>query len=131
MSIDYREKCLSQKINVCYICGTAKSDLVVHHLDGDRSNNTLDNLVPMCRSCHSRLHSSKSVTGRLKELQDKLPDSTLCHTEGEFKPDKTVMVPVSKETRELIREEKDKYGMTYDGYLSRIVGQVDPVQEVE
>ena len=40
-------------------------------------------------------------------------------------------IPVSEETRELIREEKEKYGMTYDVYLARIVGEVDPLREVD
>lgn len=40
-------------------------------------------------------------------------------------------IPVSEETRELIREEKDKWGMTYDKYLQRITGRVDPVPESE
>lgn len=36
-------------------------------------------------------------------------------------------IAVSKETRDLIREEKDRYGMTYDAYLKRIAGEVPPV----
>jgi len=40
-------------------------------------------------------------------------------------------IPVSEETRALIREEKEKYGMSYDAYLKRIVGRVDPVRESE
>jgi hypothetical protein len=40
-------------------------------------------------------------------------------------------IPVSEETRELIREEKEKWGMTYDKYLQRIAGRVDPVPESE
>ena len=31
-------------------------DEVVHHIDGDRSNNDLDNLALMTRTAHSRLH---------------------------------------------------------------------------
>lgn len=38
-------------------------------------------------------------------------------------------IPVSEDTRALIREHKEKYGMTYDAYLRRVVGQVDPVQK--
>jgi hypothetical protein len=38
-------------------------------------------------------------------------------------------IPVSKETRALIREEKEKYGMSYDAYLRRVVGRVDPIRE--
>jgi len=36
-------------------------------------------------------------------------------------------IAVSEETRELIREEKEKYGMTYDAYLRRVAGRVNPI----
>lgn len=40
---------------VCEIC---KSDrfLVVHHVDGDRKNNSQDNLIKVCRRCHAKIH---------------------------------------------------------------------------
>jgi len=38
-------------------------------------------------------------------------------------------IPVSEETRTLIREEKERWGMTYDVYLKRVVGRVDPLPE--
>jgi hypothetical protein len=38
-------------------------------------------------------------------------------------------IPVSEETRAMIREEKEKYGMTYDAYLRRVVGRVDPIRD--
>lgn len=31
-------------------------DEVVHHIDGDRSNNSIDNLAVMTRAAHTRLH---------------------------------------------------------------------------
>jgi len=31
-------------------------DEVVHHIDGDRNNNNINNLALMTRSAHSRLH---------------------------------------------------------------------------
>jgi len=34
-------------------------------------------------------------------------------------------IPISEETRALIREEKDKYGMSYDAYLRRVVQKTD------
>lgn len=54
--LEYREKCLQQQINACVVCGT-DTKLVVHHIDGDRDNNSLDNLAPVCRSCHRKIHS--------------------------------------------------------------------------
>lgn len=41
-------------------------------------------------------------------------------------------IPVSEETRALIREEKDRLGMSYDKYLRAVVGRVEvEVREAE
>lgn len=47
-----------QKYNkgFCEICKTTKN-LDVHHIDEDRSNNFPSNLITLCKTCHSRLHS--------------------------------------------------------------------------
>lgn len=66
--MDYREKCLAEKPHRCVVCGS-EDNIVVHHVDGDRSNNSVENLEPMCSSCHSRLHNSN---GDLKEWQERL-----------------------------------------------------------
>lgn len=48
------------KKKACEICGkTGRLD--VHHKDGDYTNNTLDNLQVLCRSCHMKLHRPKGV----------------------------------------------------------------------
>lgn len=42
----------------CQTCGSmAKLD--VHHKDYDYTNNEIDNLVVLCRSCHTKLHREK------------------------------------------------------------------------
>jgi len=58
---DYRSKVdLSQ----CAVCSCRSEwKLTVHHIDGDRSNNVLDNLEVVCASCHCNRHS-KLVSGR-------------------------------------------------------------------
>lgn len=33
--------------------------LELHHIDGDSSNNNVDNLATLCRSCHGKVHSKK------------------------------------------------------------------------
>jgi 5-methylcytosine-specific restriction endonuclease McrA len=48
------------------VCTSCKHDgsiyaLHVHHVDFDKTNNTLDNLITLCNKCHSRLHRSKDV----------------------------------------------------------------------
>jgi len=40
----------------CETCGDPK-DLLVHHIDEDRSNNTFDNFRVLCTSCHAKVHT--------------------------------------------------------------------------
>ena len=56
MSATYRRVCLDTKGEECEICDTTE-DIIVHHVDGDRENNDIDNLVPVCKSCHGKIHT--------------------------------------------------------------------------
>lgn len=44
----------------CFLCGIPQSValLDVHHVDGDRYNNELSNLLTLCRKCHRRIETS-------------------------------------------------------------------------
>ncbi|HNT77358.1 MAG TPA: HNH endonuclease signature motif containing protein [Anaerolineae bacterium] len=42
--------------------------LGVHHIDGDRANNTDANLVALCQRCHLALHARKLVGQRMFEF---------------------------------------------------------------
>ena len=76
---NYRQYCLSLYGHKCYICET-KENIVVHHIDGDRSNNTIANLIPVCESCHRYIHSPKKQSGELGKYQ------SLCtETAGRFR----------------------------------------------
>jgi len=44
-----------ERDGVCIICKN-DVDIVVHHKDENQQNNEIDNLVALCRSCHSKLH---------------------------------------------------------------------------
>ena len=46
--------------NRCRVCGilNGKRVLVIHHLDYDKANSDLGNLVTLCRTCHLRGHRS-------------------------------------------------------------------------
>ena len=48
------------KEKTCEKCGSTKS-IDVHHIDGNRNNNTPDNLMVLCRSCHMKEHRKKGV----------------------------------------------------------------------
>lgn len=42
----------------CVICKRQKREkLRVHHIDEDKLNNTIENLVTLCNGCHSKLHA--------------------------------------------------------------------------
>jgi len=41
--------------NICEICGSIKS-LDRHHIDGNQNNNSIENIMIVCRSCHMKLH---------------------------------------------------------------------------
>ncbi len=74
---EYRRRCLRQKLNVCNICGSTEN-LLVHHIDGNRDNNSLSNLLPVCGSCHGKIHSSKEYQSEVIEMYtNHLPDSAI------------------------------------------------------
>jgi len=65
----YREKCLQEKGEKCSECG-ATEDIEVHHIDGDRWNNRLENLIPLCHDCHQAVHNGSDgyehLSGQIK-----------------------------------------------------------------
>lgn len=48
------------KPRVCEKCGSTQS-IDVHHIDGNYNNNTPENIMILCRSCHMKEHRPKSV----------------------------------------------------------------------
>ena len=40
----------------CWLCQDAVSPLTLHHRDGDRVNNTLENCILLCERCHVEAH---------------------------------------------------------------------------
>lgn len=52
----YRSTCFIYHEHKCVVCG--EEDIVaVHHYDENKTNNTPPNLIPMCPTCHTKLHS--------------------------------------------------------------------------
>lgn len=48
----------------CQICGKylkGSSRAIVHHIDGDKTNQDMNNLVLVCRKCHALIHCKKPV----------------------------------------------------------------------
>jgi len=54
----YRNKkiALQRDDNKCQCCKT-KKDLLAHHIDCFKSNNSITNLIILCSQCHHHLHS--------------------------------------------------------------------------
>lgn len=44
----------------------------VHHIDGNRSNNNIDNLRLMTRSEHARLHAKENIKHRIRDQKGRL-----------------------------------------------------------
>lgn len=67
LDLGYREKALSYYGEECSWCGTS-DNLCVHHKDGNNfgennvfTNNHIDNLMVLCRSCHGKIHSQEKT----------------------------------------------------------------------
>lgn len=68
---EYRDRCFDKKAEECEICAAVDA-IVVHHIDGNRHNNSLGNLMPVCCSCHGKIHSGSE---ELKQWSEKIPDT--------------------------------------------------------
>lgn len=66
------------KQNVCEVCGIAEWNgkpltMQIHHIDGDNTNNCLDNLMMICPNCHSQTENY-----RRSEIKDAKADAHRC-----------------------------------------------------
>lgn len=58
----YRQLALNNYINECKICKFDKLyALQVHHIDEDRDNNKLNNLIILCANCHIGVHKKELI----------------------------------------------------------------------
>lgn len=62
----YRQNAWKVFDKKCYDCGiTDERVLVIHHIDGNRKNGLISNLIPVCHNCHCIRHINLSGDGRL------------------------------------------------------------------
>lgn len=123
VSNSYRKRCLDEKGEQCIECG-ATDGIEVHHLDGDRGNDTLDNLIPLCRHCHRRLHrvGLNGLEAQLKPVEERSHIDNTTTTYG-FTCDRVLWeewketVPRSKSLEQRIIEliEADTEGRVKEG----------------
>jgi len=63
----HRETCFQEYSEECQICGNDEN-IDVHHRDGDRTNNNIENLIPLCHSCHKQIHNKNKISELASEL---------------------------------------------------------------
>lgn len=62
--LNFSKRAFNYYEHICKNC-KAKKNLLVHHKNCDRTNNSLRNLVVLCKKCHQAIHCKRDpVTGR-------------------------------------------------------------------
>jgi hypothetical protein len=65
---DYRQLGIEAHGEECQVCG-ATENIIVHHRNEDRSDNRIENLLPLCSSCHGKVHNRHpAVADLVREL---------------------------------------------------------------
>lgn len=116
----YRQKCFESKGETCDYCN-CEGNLVVHHLDGNRQNNCLDNLVPLCASCHKKAHAGHE---HLEKYWEELPPQMVSHKNG-----RQTTVSIYSPTKDILANHKNPYE-TWDDFLLRVVEMMNSGGEV-
>jgi hypothetical protein len=57
--------------HTCCICRTKGKDVQIHHIDGNHSNNAINNLAVVCLECHSRVTGKRGLgtSYKVKEVR--------------------------------------------------------------
>ena len=68
----YRSTCFHYHDKECVVCGEHRI-VAVHHYDEDRTNNSPENLIPICPTHHEYVHSKYShlVEDQIEKYRDK------------------------------------------------------------
>jgi 5-methylcytosine-specific restriction endonuclease McrA len=67
----------SKRPNCCSCGESEKYLLVVHHIDGDSSNNDKSNLEIVCSNCHIKRHLKKTENGWIYDSKSLTPRDEL------------------------------------------------------
>jgi len=100
---DYRQKCLREKGKACRGCGDTRH-IEVHHIDGDRSNNDIQNLIPLCTACHRAIHDADVDLDRV--LSEQWPEES-------FEDDTVRMtVAIPQKVKHVVEEIAEQRGVS-------------------
>jgi hypothetical protein len=81
------------KAEVCLLCGVKKR-LQRHHKDQNPTNNSPNNIMILCQTCHTQIHMIDGTWGRKRTLKNK--ECPVCGED--FRPKKTQTVFCQKKT---------------------------------
>ncbi len=99
-----RKKVLEKYGYRCAKCGYGF--LEIHHIDGDHTNNSIDNLIPLCKACHIEEHWKEKnncpdiLRNKIRRLARKVVEDV-----------------VKKELEMIFEEVKRKTGLNLDDEL--------------
>jgi hypothetical protein len=71
MTATHRQVCFRHHGEACRVCDRS-DNVVVHHRDGDATNDSPENLVPLCQSCHKHVHNGNRRDETMSALIDAL-----------------------------------------------------------
>jgi len=122
MDLNYREKVLKAKEWECVVCGV-REDIEVHHKNADKNDNRLENLVPICKSHHQRLHAGSldhPLTEALVDAGELDPRNTVYFggRDAVKQSDrKQVSVRIPLRMKAELEQEADKRGISRSEYI--------------
>jgi len=54
---NYKQKCYDKYGKDCFFCNDKKSN-IIHFIDGNRSNTSINNIRPSCSECYAKIHDT-------------------------------------------------------------------------
>lgn len=116
-----RNRCIEIRGNQCERCGItdwndAPLKIQVHHRDGNRWNNTLDNLMVLCPNCHALTDNYGAANVTQSDLVDQ--EEVLRIYESTGNVEQTILdmqLPLSGNTIGLVREIISRHKSEIDG----------------
>lgn len=100
---EYRKRALSRYGDVCVVCDSSED--LVHHRDGDKKNNDVENLIPICAACHQKVHAGHAEVAQLAAELGKRPRAAAQTT-----------LQVSDELADELHDRKDR-GESYEDVI--------------
>lgn len=73
---NYRKVAIEERGERCEICERTR-EVIVHHIDGDRGNNEMDNLLVVCKTCHREIHKPSQAGQPYDRYTELLPSDSL------------------------------------------------------